>query len=167
MFRQIVVTSFVLATLSAASSSPKRAQDGRTPIRAALSRHHGDAVATSWHKWRKRQAAATIENQQTGTAYTIDLEIGTPPQNITVMVDTGSVNLWVNPDCSTSDQVSICNGFAQFDYTESSTIEDTGIADDLSYGKGEVIIEYVTDVVTIGCMPFPWMRVPLGIHLIY
>lgn len=74
-----------------------------------------------------------------------------PPQKITVLVDTGSPNLWVNAECDTSGQEDWCEGFAQFDYTTSSTIEDTGIQDELSYGKGDVIIEYVTDVVTIGC----------------
>lgn len=93
----------------------------------------------------------SITNQRAGTSYTIDIEIGTPPQSITVIVDTGSANLWVNPECDTSGQESYCNGFPQFDYTQSSTIEDTGVQDDLTYGKGEVVIEYVTDVVSIGC----------------
>ncbi|KAK4447298.1 putative secreted aspartic proteinase protein [Podospora aff. communis PSN243] len=34
--------------------------------------------------------------------YVIDISIGTPPQKLTVAVDTGSYKLWVNPDCSKS-----------------------------------------------------------------
>lgn len=73
-------------------------------------------------------------------------------------MDTGSPNLWVNAECDTSGQEDWCAGFAQFDYTTSSTIEDTGIQDELSYGKGDVVVEYVTDVVTIGCklQSLPW-----------
>lgn len=146
MFTTFIATSVTLATLSTASSLPPPI------IRAPIAAHNGDAVATGWGKWRaKRQDAVGIRNQQLGTAYTVDLEIGTPPQNVTVMVDTGSANLWVNPECDSSGQESYCEEFAQFDYTKSSTITDTGVQEDLSYGKGEVIIEYVTDKVTFGC----------------
>ncbi|KAK0610880.1 aspartic peptidase domain-containing protein [Immersiella caudata] len=34
--------------------------------------------------------------------YVIDISIGTPPQKLSVAVDTGSFKLWVNPDCSKS-----------------------------------------------------------------
>lgn len=140
----------MLATFSVASTSPKRTQVGPSLVRAAVSAHSADEI-TGWGKWRKRQDSVSITNQRAGTAYTIDIEIGTPPQSITVVVDTGSANLWVNPQCDSSGQQSYCDGFAQFDYTQSSTIADTGVQDDLSYGKGEVIVEYVTDVVSIGC----------------
>lgn len=70
---------------------------------------------------------------------------------MTLILDTGSPDLWVNPQCETSGQAKYCNSFPQFDYTKSKTIKDTGAADILSYGKGNVTIEYVTDDVTIGC----------------
>jgi len=99
----------------------------------------------------KRQDAVGLANRNDGTLYTIDLELGTPPQPVTVIIDTGSSDLWVNPTCETSGQPDFCTSFPQFDYTLSTTIQDTGYADILSYGKGNVTIEYVTDVVTIGC----------------
>lgn len=99
----------------------------------------------------KRQDAVGLANRNDGTLYTIDIELGTPPQPITVIIDTGSSDLWVNPICETSGQPDFCTSFPQFDYTASSTISDTGYADILSYGKGNVTVEYVSDVVTIGC----------------
>ncbi|KAB5546967.1 aspartic peptidase domain-containing protein [Coniochaeta sp. 2T2.1] len=98
----------------------------------------------------KRQDAVGLANHNDGTLYTIDLSLGTPPQPVTVIIDTGSSDLWVNPSCETSGQPDFCASFPQFDYTASSTIQDTGYADILAYGKGNVTIEYVTDVVTIG-----------------
>jgi hypothetical protein len=91
-----------------------------------------------------------LKNHNDGTLYTIDLSIGTPGQPVTVIIDTGSSDLWVNPVCETSGQPSFCASFPQFDYTSSSTLQDTGAADVLSYGKGNVTLEYVTDVVAIG-----------------
>lgn len=92
-----------------------------------------------------------MDNENLGTTYTIEVEIGTPPQNLTLILDTGSPDLWVNPTCATSGQRRYCQSFPKFDYTKSESINDTGFADILRYGKGNVTIEYVTDVVTIGC----------------
>ncbi|KAK0629272.1 aspartic peptidase domain-containing protein [Bombardia bombarda] len=97
----------------------------------------------------KRDAdEVTVANQRLGTTYTIDIDVGTPAQKITVILDTGSPDLWVNPSCETSGQPAYCQSFPQFDYTVSSTIQDTGFADILAYGKGNVTVEYVTDAVT-------------------
>lgn len=143
----------VLLRLVAATSSTNAQRTEINPllIRAAVSAQDGDALAPAWSKGRKRQDSVTIGNQEAGTVYTIDVEIGTPPQNVTVMVDTGSNELWVDPECDTSGETTWCEQFARFDYTESSTILDTYLQSDLSYSKGSVLIEYVTDVVAIGC----------------
>ncbi|KAL1882964.1 hypothetical protein Daus18300_000602 [Diaporthe australafricana] len=169
-----------LATLAAASSapsSPKRTtQVGAPYLRSQVTTHH-DAAGQSWGKFRramssKRQDSTRLENQQSGTTYTIDIEIGTPPQAVTLIVDTGSSELWVNPTCETSGQPEYCGSFPQFDYTSSSTINDTGYSNVLGYGKGNVTIEYVTDVISVGSasltdqifgVGFESYDIPLGI----
>ncbi|KAH8902014.1 acid protease [Coniochaeta sp. PMI_546] len=99
----------------------------------------------------KRQDAVPLSNGKTGTLYTIQLSVGTPPQPVVVVIDTGSSDFWVNPTCSAApNQVEFCNSFPRFDYTASSTINDTGSSFRLSYGKGSALVEYVTDVVTLG-----------------
>lgn len=144
-----------LATLAAASapSSPKRTQAGAPYLRSQVKTHHG--AVPGWGKLRravsKRQDSTPLENQQSGTTYTIDIEMGTPPQTVTLIIDTGSSELWVNPTCETSGQPEYCGSFPQFDYTSSSSINDTGYSNVLAYGKGNVTIEYVTDVVSLGC----------------
>lgn len=149
------MVSLSLASFTISSNNDPKSVQGL--VHAPLKAHNEGEIASGWRSWRKRQSAGVdITNQQTGTAYTVDISLGTPSQDITVIVDTGSVNLWVNPECDSSGQQDWCEGFAQFDYTSSSTIEDTGIQDDLSYGKGDVVVEYVTDVVTIGCMFNPY-----------
>ncbi|KAK1774996.1 aspartic peptidase domain-containing protein [Copromyces sp. CBS 386.78] len=141
----------------------------RAPIHAAPGHSTPQTKNT---KLRRRQEDEGLKNQNLGTTYTIDIEIGTPPQTVTLILDTGSPDLWVNPQCETSGQEAYCSKFAQFDYTRSKTIEDTGAADILSYGKGNVTIEYVTDDVTIGSakiksqilgIGFESYDIPLGI----
>jgi hypothetical protein len=141
---------------SSASSTPRRTQVGAPYLRSQVTTHRdGSGAVPGWSKIRragsKRQDSTPLENQQGGTSYTIDIEVGTPPQRVTLIIDTGSSELWMNPTCETSGQPKYCQSFAQFDYTSSSTINDTGYSNLLAYGKGNVTIEYVTDVVSIGC----------------
>jgi hypothetical protein len=101
----------------------------------------------------KRQDALPLSNVKTGTLYTIQISVGTPPQALTLVIDTGSSELWVNPTCSAApaSQVEFCNTFPQFDATASSTFNDTRTSFQLQYGRGTALVEYVTDVVTLGC----------------
>ncbi|KAH7176376.1 aspartic peptidase domain-containing protein [Dactylonectria macrodidyma] len=56
--------------------------------------------------------------------YAAEIDFGTPPQTVVVLVDTGSNELWVNPDCSTApslDQEAQCNSFGEYDPRKSNT----------------------------------------------
>ncbi|KAF9879397.1 eukaryotic aspartyl protease [Colletotrichum karsti] len=49
--------------------------------------------------------------------YSLGIDIGTPSQKITVLLDTGSSELWVNPDCSTApsaSQARACSSAGQY-----------------------------------------------------
>ncbi|KAL0937585.1 secreted aspartic proteinase [Colletotrichum truncatum] len=56
--------------------------------------------------------------------YSMDLMIGTPGQKVTVLLDTGSSELWVNPDCSkapSASQARQCNSYGQYTSRNSRT----------------------------------------------
>lgn len=104
--------------------------------------------------WVKRQNAVQLEDQRTGTLYTIDLDIGTPAQKVSVILDTGSSELWVSPNCAAAgseSNVAFCESLSQFDPNASTSLVDTGVSGEISYGKGHVDLEYVSDFVTVGC----------------
>ncbi|KAK1759871.1 aspartic peptidase domain-containing protein, partial [Echria macrotheca] len=122
----------------------------------------------------KRAAAveAEVVGQKGGTRYGIDIGVGTPAQPLTLIIDTGSPDMWVNPRCDTTYQPSECLSYPMFDYTRSSTLQVSGFADVLRYGSGNVTIDYVTDTVTIGSakitnqifgIGFDSFNIPLGI----
>ncbi|KAJ6781161.1 hypothetical protein PWT90_07872 [Aphanocladium album] len=96
----------------------------------------------------RRQAEAGLENRKTGFFYTIDIEIGTPPQTVAVNFDTGSSELWVNPNCAKSSDEAYCKTFGALG--NSSTWVDTNQSGTLKYGRGHADIKYGYDYVTIG-----------------
>ncbi|KAL2209209.1 acid protease [Sarocladium strictum] len=56
--------------------------------------------------------------------YSTDLGFGNPPQNVTVLVDTGSSHLWINPDCLesfTTQQARECQTYGEYDPDDSNT----------------------------------------------
>lgn len=81
------------------------------------------------------------------------MSIGTPGQSVKVAIDTGSDELWVNPDCTsaglTASQVRECNSDGQYVPDDSSTVEVLSDTNQIRYGKGTVNLQYVTDNIAL------------------
>ncbi|KAM4064979.1 eukaryotic aspartyl protease [Hirsutella rhossiliensis] len=93
--------------------------------------------------------------------YATDVNIGSPPQRVTVLVDTGSSELWVNPDCRTAlttAQSQQCVGFGRYDPGQSQTPPDGPFGKEvINYGdpsdqttQTSVSIRYYRDTITLG-----------------
>jgi hypothetical protein len=100
----------------------------------------------------KRDADAQLFNISS-VSYLIELGLGTPAQQVKVAIDTGSDELWVNPNCNdgslTADQVTECQQDGKYDSTSSSTANTTTETNTIPYGIGEVEIKYVFDNIAI------------------
>lgn len=88
--------------------------------------------------------------------------VGTPPQFLTVVFDTGSSDIWIP-----STRCNTCGSHNAFDETKSSSYEvSTGKKGDsapfrISYGSGDVEGDIVLETVTLSNLTLP--RVKLGI----
>ncbi|KAG6157574.1 hypothetical protein E4U50_003827 [Claviceps purpurea] len=92
--------------------------------------------------------------------YATDVEIGDPPQKVTVLVDTGSSELWVNPDCRTTktrQQSEQCVKFGKYDPRKSSKSNGPSGKESLKYGDPSdkstlttATILYYTDTLSLG-----------------
>ncbi|RYP05405.1 hypothetical protein DL764_003830 [Monosporascus ibericus] len=73
-----------------------------------------------------------------GAAYLVNLTIGNsdPPQAVNVLLDTGSFELWVNPDCGRAAEPGFCEEFGRYDPALSTTGEDLGQPFEIQYGSG-------------------------------
>lgn len=102
------------------------------------------------HFSQKRGVQLQLANRS-DVAYYAQLSIGTPPQPVYVQLDTGSFELWVNPDCtkvSGGDAV-FCERAGKYDSSKSTTSESLGTSKTLKYGIGTANISYVTDTITL------------------
>lgn len=127
------------------------ADDNRMVQLPGILRYPVEAKQIPVSKHTKRQNQVGLDNERVGLSYLIDLEIGTPGQTVKVAFDTGSSELWVNPDCSTSGDVEYCQSFGRFRFDESESLVPLGTTNHIQYGLGEVDFDYVKDFIGIGC----------------
>ncbi len=73
------------------------------------------------------------------------VEVGTPPQTLNVIYDTGSSNLWIpSVDCPS------CGAHPRYNAKASSTYEEDGREFRIEYGSGPVSGHFSKDVVSLG-----------------
>ncbi|KAL6859510.1 aspartic peptidase domain-containing protein [Trichoderma novae-zelandiae] len=97
-----------------------------------------------------RAVEVQVENRS-DVSYYAQLNIGTPPQTVYAQIDTGSFELWVNPNCSnvqSADQ-RFCRAVGFYDPASSSTADVTSQSARLRYGIGSADVTYVRDSIAL------------------
>ena len=102
---------------------------------------------------RQDPFAALLTQKPDKTMYWINITIGTPGQPQSLQLDTGSRSLWVPGKGSSvcSDSLVICAELGSFDSSRSSTFDDAGQSNTISYGDGTSVSgAWFYDTVRIG-----------------
>ncbi|KIM57203.1 hypothetical protein SCLCIDRAFT_1219652 [Scleroderma citrinum Foug A] len=98
---------------------------------------------------QRSNGSNSIINQLSDSDYYGTLAIGTPPVSFNVLLDTGSADLWVlGTTCG-----SMCDGFAMYDPSTSSTFQNTSRPFDIQYGQGEAAGYVATETVQMAGFP--------------
>ncbi|KAJ2897972.1 secreted aspartic proteinase [Zalerion maritima] len=106
---------------------------------------------TNERRFGKRAVEVQLANRS-DVAYYASIDIGSPPQQNFVQLDTGSFELWVNPDCNSlrsNGDMKFCEAVGSYDPALSSTATVLGETNTLRYGIGSADIEYVRDDITL------------------
>ncbi|KAG7143695.1 Candidapepsin-2 like protein [Verticillium longisporum] len=101
-----------------------------------------------------RQIEVELANRS-DVAYYAQLNIGTPPQPVYAQLDTGSFELWVNPDCTVLRPADerFCQAVGVYDPGRSSSSSLLPSTASLRYGIGTANINYVRDDVSFAGSP--------------
>ncbi|KAI2470525.1 acid protease [Annulohypoxylon bovei var. microspora] len=100
-----------------------------------------------------RRAITTVPlANRSDVAYYAQLDIGTPAQQVYVQLDTGSFELWVNPDCSDlqgSADIKFCQAVGHYTPSSSTSAKQMTGTKTLRYGIGSAQIQYVADDIAL------------------
>ncbi|TLD09648.1 hypothetical protein PspLS_11746 [Pyricularia sp. CBS 133598] len=113
-----------------------------------------DRAIVSLAKLEARQSVESgVTNIEDGLIYSVEIGIGTPKQQIEVVIDTGSSELWVNPDCGNIENrlsTSMCRAVVHYEPGNSDTAVNLRRTGTITYGSGDVRFGYYADTVTVG-----------------
>jgi len=91
-----------------------------------------------------------LDIESTDVSYLATVQIGTPPRNFSVVVDSGSSDFWVGAEnCQSVDGISGCGEHVFLGSNFSSSFVDSGNPWGIKYGAGSVNGTLITDNVTI------------------
>jgi len=88
-----------------------------------------------------------IEAQDVG--YLATIQMGTPPQNFLILMDSGSADLWVGSENCQSQSGGGCGNHTFLGQQSSSSFQDTAKPFQVSYGTGQVAGTIVQDNIVI------------------
>ncbi|KAM0471055.1 hypothetical protein ACHAPX_009625, partial [Trichoderma viride] len=102
----------------------------------------------------KRAVEVQVENRS-DVSYYAQLNIGTPPQTVYAQIDTGSFELWVNPDCTNvaSSDRRFCQAIGSYNPRTSSSSATTDESAMLRYGIGSANVSYFKDSIALPGAP--------------
>lgn len=78
------------------------------------------------------------------------VDVGTPKQTITVIIDTGSWELLLNPNCASAADSTFCTNAGHYNSSISSSSKNLTSRYYVSFGTGSYVGDYFSDTLWLG-----------------
>ena len=109
--------------------------------------------SSSEHELSRKELSLDLEGKVVAGAYTMAIQVGTPPQTFEVVVDTGSSNLILLGDSSLCDNCAEEVGQSVYSPSKSSSAQLSDTEFTIHYGMGSLQAREVRDKVSVGSLP--------------
>eukprot|EP01002_Notosolenus_urceolatus_P001551 NODE_1403_length_1429_cov_185.150725_g1168_i0.p1 GENE.NODE_1403_length_1429_cov_185.150725_g1168_i0~~NODE_1403_length_1429_cov_185.150725_g1168_i0.p1 ORF type:complete len:379 (+),score=163.45 NODE_1403_length_1429_cov_185.150725_g1168_i0:111-1247(+) len=148
----IVATLLALGMATAIAAEGFSVEINRRPVKYAhRARIHTDYRASILKGEVPPLPVRDFENEE----YIANVSLGTPPQTFSLVMDTGSANLWVS-DSSCSDQG--CSNMHKFYSKRSATFQSTTTPFNLQYGTGSCSGDFAYDNLGMTAKSGPFVK---------
>ena len=150
----MVMVAAAAPLASAIHLAPRSSAPPRTISMPIERRHVPDILSHEKTRMRKRQTQGTVEQtlENDQSLYYANITLGTPAQSLSLHIDTGSSDLWVNTASSSFCEQSSgnCEG-GTYDSSQSSTYKLVNDQFNISYVDGTGAVgDYVADTLVFG-----------------
>ncbi|KAJ7106479.1 acid protease [Mycena crocata] len=97
--------------------------------------------------------SSQIDTDGFDTSYVVTVQIGTPPRDFAIILDSGSGDFWVQGDpCTSSETGDGCGNHTFVSSDSSSTFVNTKKQWDITYGSGSAAGELISDTLVLAGM---------------
>lgn len=96
-----------------------------------------------------------LDNEANDVGYLATLQLGTPPRDFSLLMDSGSADMWVGGEACKSQAGGGCGNHTFLGTQSSTSFKDLGKTFQVTYGTGQVAGDIITDDVVIAGLKLP------------
>lgn len=116
--------------------------------KAALDAQNIDGLTKANQPTTANSLGLDIEGRDIG--YIATVQVGTPPRDFSILMDSGSADFWIGAEGCQSEQGGGCGNHVFLGSNSSSSFQDSGKQFQVTYGSGEVAGNIISDNVNLG-----------------
>ncbi|KAG9074932.1 hypothetical protein FS749_013460, partial [Ceratobasidium sp. UAMH 11750] len=133
------------------ATAPGSNKDGFSPVDLAAAINGGLTNATA----PTADNSIGLQDEANDVGYIATLQLGTPPRNFNLLMDSGSADMWVGGEACKSQQGGGCGNHTFLGTQSSSSFKSLGKTFQVRYGTGQVAGDVITDDIVIAGLKLP------------
>ncbi|CAE6478160.1 hypothetical protein ACGC1H_002750 [Rhizoctonia solani] len=99
--------------------------------------------------------SVALDNEANDIGYLATVQLGTPPRNFRLLMDSGSADMWVGGETCQSQAGGACGNHTFLGAKSSTSFKSAGRTFKVTYGTGQVAGDVITDDVVIAGLKLP------------